>query len=32
VVGVNLDWLLTFLVSLYEDLPEHLNAWCESAV
>ena len=25
VVGVNLDWLLTFLVSLYEDLPEHLN-------
>ena len=25
VVGVNLDWLLTFLVSLYEELPEHLN-------
>ncbi len=25
VMGVSLDWLLTYLVSLYEDLPEHLN-------
>ena len=29
VVGVNLDWLLTFLVSLYEELPEHLNVSLE---
>src|SRR5512138_895339 len=29
VVGVGLDWLLTFLVSLYEELPEHLNVSLE---
>lgn len=29
VVGVSLDWLLTFLVSLYEELPEHLNVSLE---
>ena len=29
VIGVSLDWLLTFLVSLYEELPEHLNVSLE---
>ena len=29
VVGVSLNWLLTFLVSLYEELPEHLNVSLE---
>jgi IS1 family transposase/transposase-like protein len=29
VVGVSLDWLLTFLVSLYKELPEHLNVSLE---
>src|SRR5574342_446634 len=29
VVGVSLGWLLTFLVSLYEELPEHLNVSLE---
>ena len=29
VVEVSLDWLLTFLVSLYEELPEHLNVSLE---
>ena len=28
-IGVSLDWLLTFLVSLYEELPEHLNVSLE---
>ena len=31
VMGVSLDWLLTYLVSLYEDLPEHLNVSLEHA-
>ena len=31
VMGVSLDWLLTFLVSLYEELPEHLNVSLEHA-
>ena len=30
-VGVSLDWLLSYLVSLYEDLPEHLNVSLEHA-
>ena len=25
VMSVSLDWLLTYIVSLYEELPEHLN-------
>jgi insertion element IS1 protein InsB len=29
VVGVSLDWLLKFLVSLYEALPDHLNVSLE---
>ena len=29
VVGVSLDWLLTFLVSLYGELPDHLNVSLE---
>ena len=29
VVGVSLDWLLAFLVSLYEELPDHLNVSLE---
>ena len=29
VVGVSLDWLLTFLVSLYKELPEHLHVSLE---
>ena len=28
-VGVSLDWLLKFLVSLYEALPDHLNVSLE---
>ena len=29
VVGVSLDWLLTFLVSLYGELPDHVNVSLE---
>ena len=29
VVGVSLDWLLTFLVSLYGEVPDHLNVSLE---
>src|SRR5512138_1929777 len=29
VVGVSLDWLLTFLVSLYGELPDHLHVSLE---
>ena len=29
VMGVSLDWLLTYVVSLYERLPEHLNVSLE---
>jgi IS1 family transposase len=29
VVGVSLDWLLAFLVSLYGELPDHLNVSLE---
>ncbi|HJW29706.1 MAG TPA: IS1 family transposase [Saprospiraceae bacterium] len=29
VVGVSLDWLLTFVISLDEELPEHLNVSIE---
>jgi insertion element IS1 protein InsB len=29
VVSVSLDWLLTFLVSLYGELPDHLNVSLE---
>jgi insertion element IS1 protein InsB len=31
VVGVSLDWLLIYLVSLYEELPDHLNVSLEQA-
>ncbi len=29
VVGVSLDWLLTYLVTLYDELPDHLNVSLE---